>query len=46
MSRRHHHHLAWESQPLVTPSVRPRRYSHRMLLLVAIVAFLLGVLIS
>ena len=38
MSRRHHHHLAWESQPLVTPSVRPRRYSQRMLLLVAIVA--------
>jgi hypothetical protein len=42
VARGGHQHLAWESQPLVGPSAPPRRYSLRALVLVAVVAFMLG----
>lgn len=45
-SRGGHHHLAWEAQPLVGPLRRPRRYGVRTLVLVALVAFLAGVLVG
>lgn len=44
--RGRHHHLAWESQPLVAPLPRPRRFGPGVLLLVATIAFVLGMLVG
>lgn len=46
MSRRTpHHHLAWDSQPLVRPTERPRRFTLPAVVAIAVAAFVLGLLI-
>lgn len=37
-------HLAWESQPLVAPAPRPRRYGRRALILAFVAGVVLGLL--
>lgn len=39
-----HHHLAWESQPLVRSTDRPRGFTVRAIAAVFIIGFSLGLL--
>ena len=40
-----HHHLAWESQPLIQATIRRRGYGVRMIAAAFVVGLLLGLLL-
>jgi hypothetical protein len=40
-----HHHLAWESQPLIQATVRRRGYSLAALIVALVAGFLIGLVV-